>query len=86
MVPWWAGGATTLGNLVLLCPKHHKLVEPPRMHHPPGRPPDGTRTSGRDSARERWEVRINQHAMPEFLPPERLDPTRSPIPATAPCP
>ncbi|NHB84659.1 DUF222 domain-containing protein [Tessaracoccus sp. HDW20] len=38
VVPWWDGGRTCLGNLVLLCPKHHKLVEPPRMHHPPGRP------------------------------------------------
>ncbi|NHB85316.1 HNH endonuclease [Tessaracoccus sp. HDW20] len=68
VIPWWDGGPTCLGNLVLLCPKHHKLVEPPRMHHPPGRPPDGTRTSGRDSARERWHVRIDVHGMPEFLP------------------
>ena len=28
--PWWAGGPTSLGNLVLLCPHHHGLVEPDR--------------------------------------------------------
>lgn len=26
--PWWAGGETALGNLVLLCPHHHGIVEP----------------------------------------------------------
>ncbi len=26
--PWWAGGATALGNLVLLCPHHHGIIEP----------------------------------------------------------
>ncbi|NHB85275.1 DUF222 domain-containing protein [Tessaracoccus sp. HDW20] len=54
VVPWWAGGATTLGNLVLLCPKHHKLVEPPRMHHPPGHQPrDGPRLHRDASPRAR---------------------------------
>jgi len=81
VVPWWAGGVTALGNLVLLCPKHHKLVEPPRMHHPPGtQPRERTPKHGQDPARERWEVRIDQHGMPEFLPPARLDPDRTPIP------
>lgn len=28
IVPWWSGGQTTLGNLVLLCHSHHALVEP----------------------------------------------------------
>jgi Domain of unknown function (DUF222) len=28
IVPWWAGGATAMGNLVLLCHHHHALVEP----------------------------------------------------------
>jgi len=28
IVPWWAGGATALGNLVLLCHHHHALIEP----------------------------------------------------------
>lgn len=28
ITPWWAGGATALSNLVLLCHHHHALVEP----------------------------------------------------------
>lgn len=26
--PWWAGGHTSLDNLVLVCPHHHGIVEP----------------------------------------------------------
>lgn len=26
--PWWAGGPTSLGNLVLVCAHHHGIVEP----------------------------------------------------------
>lgn len=28
IVPWWCGGATSLSNLVLVCPHHHGIVEP----------------------------------------------------------
>ncbi|MDR2566062.1 MAG: HNH endonuclease [Bifidobacteriaceae bacterium] len=28
--PWWHGGPTSLSNTCLLCPSHHRLVEPPR--------------------------------------------------------
>lgn len=28
--PWWADGPTSLDNLVLLCPRHHRKVEPGR--------------------------------------------------------
>ncbi len=28
IVPWWAGGATSLGNLALVCAHHHGIVEP----------------------------------------------------------
>ena len=28
VIPWKHGGPTSLGNLVLLCPHHHALVEP----------------------------------------------------------
>ncbi len=33
--PWFAGGATSLDNLVLVCPHHHRVVEPTRAepHH-----------------------------------------------------
>ncbi|MDO5736905.1 MAG: HNH endonuclease signature motif containing protein, partial [Propionibacteriaceae bacterium] len=34
ITPWWAGGATALSNLALLCPHHHKLVEPDRFNRP----------------------------------------------------
>ncbi len=30
VVPWWGGGPTDLGNLVLLCHSHHPVVEPAR--------------------------------------------------------
>jgi hypothetical protein len=33
--PWHAGGKTSMSNLCLLCPTHHRMVEPPK-----GRPPD----------------------------------------------
>ena len=66
IIPWWAGGITALSNLVLLCPHHHGIVEPPRLWEVP--PPD------------RWEVRLDQHGRPEFIPPRRRDPHRQPIP------
>lgn len=28
ILPWWAGGRTSLANLVLVCPHHHGIVEP----------------------------------------------------------
>ncbi|HQY98508.1 MAG TPA: HNH endonuclease signature motif containing protein, partial [Propionicimonas sp.] len=30
ITPWWAGGETKLTNLVLLCHRHHALIEPAR--------------------------------------------------------
>lgn len=35
--PWWDGGTTALNNLVLLCPFHHKLIEPDRYRRPADR-------------------------------------------------
>lgn len=31
IVPWWAGGPTSLSNLALLCHHHHALVEPAKF-------------------------------------------------------
>ena len=28
IVPWWAGGSTSLANLVLVCAHHHGIIEP----------------------------------------------------------
>ena len=32
VVPWYLGGPTSLGNMVLLCPHHHAVVEPQRFN------------------------------------------------------
>lgn len=63
LVPWWAGGATSLSNMVLLCPHHHRLVEPD-----PKRSPD-----------VQWQVHVDTTGgEPVFLPPRYLDPARRP--------
>ena len=67
--PWWDGGTTSLGNLVLACPYHHSLIEPARFWT--GIPPD------------QWQIRFNTHGLPEVIPPARLDPTRTPLPTKA---
>lgn len=65
VTPWWAGGATTVSNLVLLCPHHHGVVEPPRFWH--------------ETGRDHWRVNINGEGLPEFIPPWRQDHTRTPV-------
>lgn len=60
--PWWAGGRTELGNGVLLCRHHHDLAEPD-PHAPPG---------------SRWTIRLDDHGLPEVIPPTRVDPDRRP--------
>ncbi len=83
--PWWNGGTTSLNNLVLLCPHHHAIIEPPRFFTPHSTP--------------KWQVRITADGHPEFQPPTRngtqpkpkrhhrtqqraLSPTRTTPPAT----
>lgn len=56
--PWWAGGQTKLDNGVLLCRHHHDLVEPDP------KAPTGSR----------WRVRLDDHGLPEVIPPAHLDP------------
>ncbi|MDF1488127.1 HNH endonuclease signature motif containing protein [Tessaracoccus caeni] len=40
VIPWKHGGPTSLGNLVLACPHHHALIEPP----------------GNDLVNPRWQI------------------------------
>ncbi|AFV90908.1 HNH endonuclease [Acidipropionibacterium acidipropionici ATCC 4875] len=55
VVPWWAGGVTALGNLVLVCRHHHGLVEPHRYH--PGS--------------DQWRIDFDETGMPHVHPPRR---------------
>ncbi len=61
--PWWAGGDTSMDNLVLLCAHHHRLVEPD-----PERSPEW-----------QWQIRIDDATgRPVFVPPRHVDPARRP--------
>ncbi len=62
VIPWEQGGPTELGNLALLCPHHHNLVEP-------------AKTGPNEN---RWTVQIGAEYVPELLPPAYLDPARKP--------
>ena len=60
-IPWHAGGPTDLDNGVLLCPHHHRLVEPdPRQ-------PDHTH----------WHITLDARGRPRFTTPARPDGTRT---------
>ena len=60
--PWWDGGPTALGNMILVCRHHHRLIEPDEH-----------------AIRDQWQVRIAADGVPEFIPPARHDPNRTPI-------
>ncbi len=61
--PWWSGGHTALNNAVLLCPYHHRLVEPD---------PDSPEAS-------QWLVHLDPvTGQPWFTPPAHIDPNRRP--------
>ncbi|MHA6526042.1 HNH endonuclease signature motif containing protein [Tessaracoccus sp. G1721] len=63
IIPWWTGGPTCLTNGVLLCPHHHRLVEPDPLQ----------------SAESQWQVHLDQvTGLPWFTPPRHIDPTRKP--------
>lgn len=64
IVAWWVMlGPSALSNGVLLCPYHHRLVEPdPRL-----------------SKEAQWEVHLDQvTGLPWFTPPRHIDPRRRP--------
>ncbi len=61
--PWWAGGTTCVANGVLLCPYHHRLVEPDRDK----------------SAQVQWQILLDPATgLPWFTPPRQIDPERVP--------
>ncbi len=61
--PWWAGGDTSIGNGILVCPYHHRLVEP-----------DPSRSAG-----VQWQILIDPTTgLPWFIPPRHIDPERIP--------
>ncbi|MCG6567543.1 HNH endonuclease signature motif containing protein [Tessaracoccus sp. ZS01] len=63
IVPWWAGGTSCLGNAVLLCPHHHRLVEP----------------DPQQSSESQWQVHLDPDTgKPWFTPPRHIDPARRP--------
>ncbi|MBB1482446.1 DUF222 domain-containing protein [Tessaracoccus sp. MC1865] len=63
IVPWWAGGESSINNAVLLCPHHHRLVEP----------------DPQQSAESQWQVHLDPvTGMPWFAPPRHVDPARKP--------
>jgi len=63
IIPWWQGGDTRLGNGVLLCPHHHRLVEPDPLQ----------------SEASQWRVDLDPvTGLPWFTPPRHIDPARRP--------
>ncbi len=63
IVPWVDGGNTDLDRAVLVCPYHHRVVEP----------------DGGLSPEQQWEVHLDPVTMlPWFTPPAHVDPYRRP--------
>ena len=62
-IPWWQDGPTCLANGVLLCPFHHRLVEPDPLQ----------------SEESQWRVHLDDATgLPWFTPPRHIDPARRP--------
>ena len=67
IIPWWLGGDTALGNMVLLCPHHHGTVEPHRFFD-------------HSSPPTRWTVHLADDGHPVFTPPTRVGQPRAQAP------
>ncbi len=57
VVPWWDGGPTALGNMALLCPHHHAVIEPDRFF------------SGRE--RDQWNISFDPRTKKPIVQPPR---------------
>ena len=63
IIPWIDGGPTDLNHAVLVCPYHHRVVEPDHSLSP----------------EQQWEVHLDPNTMlPWFTPPRHIDPQRRP--------
>lgn len=63
IIPWWNQGPTSVHNGVLLCPYHHRLVEPDPLQ----------------SEQSQWQVHLDPDTdMPWFTPPRHIDPRQRP--------
>jgi len=63
--PWQQHGPTSLDNAALLCPTHHRLVEPDPHADP-------------TTEHERWHMRMSHDGIPEVIPPALNDQHRQP--------
>jgi hypothetical protein len=65
LTPWTAGGPTSFDNGALVCPTHHRLVEPDPH-------------ADRATEHERWHMRMSHDGIPEVIPPSINDQHRQP--------
>jgi hypothetical protein len=63
--PWHQGGSTSLDNAALVCPTHHRLVEPDPA-------------ADRGTEHTRWHMRMSHDGIPEVIPPSINDHHRQP--------
>ncbi len=63
VIPWWNGGTTSLANGALLCPHHHRVIEPDHQV----------------AEHEQWQLRMAADGYPDTIPPAHRDPERKPI-------
>ncbi len=63
--PWQDGGPTSYDNGALVCPTHHRLVEPDPH-------------ADRATEHERWHMRMSADKIPEVIPPTINDQYRQP--------